>query len=140
MDMKVDFDAELSILEDDQVGEIEIPNPSEPSMILFRTLDEGRTHNGQPETTVDVYAYEGGAADYEQNYGPGLEYILSSMVDHIEGFWIMESFVVYYHTDYYGEVDGDYDYETIRKALPSDWEHFGCSPEDGNYLLDHEKF
>jgi len=109
------------------------PNPSEKSTVLFRVLHED--HRDRP--TVDIYAYEGGGADYEDNYGPGLDYTVEGVLEDgiKEGFYVIEGLYMVYSTDYCGDVDADTEFDNMRPAEQKDWYHFGVKPEDGGYEL-----
>ena len=121
------------------IDEDPIPDYSEPSTILYRIrIIRDETEEFEWSRMVaDIYGYEGGAAEYEQDINGFLDYCIVYMLDHNtpEGFYVMEGFTTKYWKDYWGEVDCSHDYTCIRKATEKDWEHFGVRPEDGSYEL-----
>jgi len=114
-----------------------IPDYSEASTILYRIIRDDTADFKWSCMIADIYAYEGGAAEYEADYNGFLDYSIVAMLDHDtpEGFYVMEGFTTEYTKDYWGEVDCRHDYTLIRKATDKDWKHFVVRPEDGNYDL-----
>ena len=134
-DLIDDLTDELKINEPEE--EYGCPDFREPSTILYRVIFDPEPRTKWDKYLVDIYAYEGGAAEYEQEFGGFLDYTIADMLDldTPEGFYVMEGFTSYYSTDYWGEVDCDHEFTCIRKATDNDWKHFSVTPEDGNYEL-----
>lgn len=100
------------------------PNPSEPSTILF----EIEYVDGKNWGIYEIQ-YEGGAAEYENCYGCGLDYTIKDMIgvsEIEEGEWyVIEGFTTDYWKDYYGEVDCNHYFTNFRKATIYDRLYFG---------------
>ncbi len=103
------------------------PNPREPGRILFQVVYGGSNHSDWKEHDIEEITGEGGAFNYEHEYGE-LEYTLKASIEEKEiglGWWIVENFRVHFTQDYYGEVDCDYDFAGPKRATWTDMEHFG---------------
>ena len=119
----------------------------EPSTILFQIID-GDSYmfdKWNPETKkndplyleLGEYAYEGGSADLEAESGMLPDSFVSLLDDNEKkvGWFVMEGFYGTYRTDYYGEVDCDFECDNIRKAKFSDLDYFGYAPWWAKLLL-----
>jgi hypothetical protein len=129
---------EITVIEETEEEKEQVcPDPSEPSTILYRVMLDPEPRSKWDKYIVDIYAYEGGGAEYEQEFGGFLDYTVVDMLDldTQEGFYVMEGFCSYYSKDYWGEVDCDHEFTCIRKATDKDWKYFGVKPEDGTYEL-----
>lgn len=108
--------------------EYECPNPSEPSTILFEVETVSRTEMSVWLTLGEVDG-RGGAFEYEQEFGPGIEYVIEQFPEVtdevVEGGWyIIEGFTCHFTKDYWGEVDCDHEFTHFRIATDEDKEAF----------------
>lgn len=112
--------------------EYECPNPSEESVIIFKV-----EYIDGDDWDIEEMDYEGGAADYEQEFGAGLDDVLTERISSSElteqEWYVVTDFYTEFRQDYYGEVDCDH-YFNVRKASVYDLLYFGISLN--NKLLD----
>jgi hypothetical protein len=121
-------EVKIKVFEPIDEDEYECPNPAEPSTILFQI-----EYVDGDDWDIYEIQYEGGAAEYENSYGCGLDYTLKeifSVKDDglVEGEWyVIEGFTIhFYRTGYWEEeIDCDFNFTKFRAASIYDRLYFG---------------
>lgn len=95
------------------------PKPGIPFKVLFRYLKD---EDGE---FTEIYDYTPDESDiFWALEGPGLEYIIEGFDYKFEDdtWYVIEGLTVVYHTDYWGEVDEEWNYDNIRLATQEEIE------------------
>ena len=96
--------------------------PLEPLVAPFDWKDHF-IHHYDLMTTFDDGIY--GMASYEHQYSGFLDYAIDGMIGCPgEGYFVVVGFEGHFRTDYWGEVDAEYDYELVRRATPEEIEQY----------------
>lgn len=107
---------EFTLIPIEEDEEYECPNPSERSTILFEVIEyvDGK------DWGIYECCYEGGAAEYENEFGVGVVEIVKNFIDVSQikaGEWyVIEGFTSHYFQDYYGETDCHHEFDKFRVA------------------------
>lgn len=132
--------AQITIKEEESKEEDSYPKPGKSTVLceviegdnyMFRRWSGGLTKHVELELDFGELQHEGGSAAIEAEAGM-LDYAVAPMLldsfDELKpGWYVVEGFYGSYSTDYYGEVDCDFDCDLVRKARWSDIEHFGVA-------------
>lgn len=83
-----------------------------------------------PGFEIDILAWDGEPAEYEQEAGMLEDAIAESFQPGRVGTFYLYGFSAFYSKDHYGEVDADYELEGWREATPQDINSFPVSTEE----------